>query len=490
MVEPGTIVGGFRIERRLPGGSLGVVYEATQLSLGRSVALRLLQPHEWPGEAPAAQRRLSTSVHHPHIVPTYEAGAWGQGGFVATRFVRGQTLAGVIAAERPSPARLAELLSPVADALDAIHRAGLTHGRVTANNVMVDAADNVFLADLGLETGASAEDDRRALAGLERLASSPRRRLGWPLRVAAAAGVVAALVGLGAIVAAGGEHADAGDDPAPPAPAATAPLGSELAPGPSQAIGCGDDPGPNTPACTLVLDSVGGAPVVVREAGVVRGWALRGAAGAITLQVVGRRDGDPFLRSFSQVESPVDGVPEAFPANIPVERGDQIGVLLAPGATAGVRPATGAAFRLRAGTIPLEPAAGTYERLAGELLLRVDIEPGAEPEIAQLVGERALEAPAGDVLGNLGLHLPGLGARQVEVVEADGAIALDLLRGGTRVARVEVPDLRVAGALVSIDGECGFQRGFCLRWLNEGESVAIVHAYRLDRAGRAFELIG
>ncbi len=486
MVEPGQIICGFRVERRLPGGSLGFVCEATQLSLGRSVALRLMDHEEGLGERPA--ERLSTSVHHPNIVPTYEAGTWEGGSFVATRYVHGRTLAGLVAEDRPSPSRLAELLRPISDALGTIHRAGLTHGRINARNVMVDGAGNAFLADLGLETGGSAEQDRTALADLEAPVRPYRRDRARLLR-AAAVGGLAVLAVVGAVVVVG-EPAGAQNAPAPPIPVATEPLGSELAPGPAEAVGCGEDQSPNTPACTLVHSSAAGSSVTVERAGVVRSWAVRGASGDIALQVVGRRGGDPFLRSFSSVETLADDGPHAFAANVPVEAGDRIGVLLAAGASVGTRPIAGASFRKREGTIPFDPVAGSSERAQGELLLRVDIEPGGEPELAQVTGRRAREVPAGDVLAELGLHLRGERETRAQVVEVEGAIALDLVRGRTRIARVDVSDADANGTLISLDGDCGFQRGLCLRWLNRGESIAVIHAYRLDRSGKQFDLVG
>jgi hypothetical protein len=486
MVEPGQIISGFRIERRLPGGSLGFVCEATQLSLGRSVALRLLDREESGAERPA--ERLSTSVHHPNIVPTYEAGAWEGGSFVATRYVHGRTLAEYAADERPYASQLAELLRPISDALSTIHGAGLTHGRINERNVMVDGAGNAFLADLGLETGASVEQDRRALVDLEALASPRGRGHTRLLRAAAGGGLaVVAVVGAVAVV---GEPAGAQNDPAPPIPVATEPLGSELAPGPAQTLGCGEAHSPNTPACVLVHSSATGSSVAVERAGVVRSWAVRGASGDIALQVVGKRGGDPFLRSFSPVETLANDGPHAFAANVPVEAGDRIGVLLAAGASVGTRPIAGASFRKWEGTIPFEPVERSSKRAEGELLLRVDIEPGGEPDLAQVTGRGARDVPAGDVLAELGLHLQGQRETRAQVVEVEGAIALDLVRGGTRIARIDVADADANGTLISLDGDCGFQRGLCLRWLNRGESIAVVHAYRLDRSGRQFDLVG
>ena len=72
-----------------------MVYEATQLSLNRTVAMKLLATHL--GEDPAFRERfrreglLQAAIDHPHIVTVYEAGETEHGLFLAMRLVRGPT---------------------------------------------------------------------------------------------------------------------------------------------------------------------------------------------------------------------------------------------------------------------------------------------------------------------------------------------------------------------------------------------------------------
>src|SRR4051812_14746343 len=112
-VQPGTSIAGFAVGRRLGAGSAGTVYEATQPSLGRTVALRLLDQGRFDEPEFAArfseqQARLA-ALHHPNIVPTYEAGEWDGGRFVATRYVRGGTFAERLADSSFSRARADEV---------------------------------------------------------------------------------------------------------------------------------------------------------------------------------------------------------------------------------------------------------------------------------------------------------------------------------------------------------------------------------------------
>ncbi len=96
-MRQGEVIGGFRVGRLIGRGSRGAVYEALQLSLERPVALRLLEPGDFDGAEDESrflsQSRIAAALHHPAIVPTSEAGVWEGGRFLASRYIRGRTLA-------------------------------------------------------------------------------------------------------------------------------------------------------------------------------------------------------------------------------------------------------------------------------------------------------------------------------------------------------------------------------------------------------------
>ncbi len=302
----------------------------------------------------------------------------------------------------------------------------------------------------------------------------------------AIAGVAATIV-----ASSGAESDDPGDAPAPPTAIGAEPLGSELAAGPALTLGCTGEPGPNTQACTLSQSSIAGRAVTVREPGVIRGWAVRGASGDLVLQVIGRRDGDAYLRGFSQVESVPDPGPHAFSADVAVHPGDRIGVVLTAGAEIGMRSATSGSTALRwEGTLPYAPVPQTSTRLDGELLLRADIEAGAKPDLEQESGRRAARAPDGETLNSALIELPRGEVAQVDVVRVEGRVAIDVHRGGGRVARATVAGATPNGDLLAFEGRCGFRSGFCLRWLNDGDSAPVIHAYRLAPDGSTLRPIG
>ena len=164
-LQPGTMVGAYRVEALLDRGGMAYVYEATDVRLDRRVALKVLAWHD-PDSSDFRERflresRFAASLDHPNIVPIYEAGEADGLLYIAMRFVRGTNLSRLIRREGPlDPKRTLAILSPVADALDLAHSAGLVHRDVKpANILLADSADgrpHVYLSDFGLTKRAAA----------------------------------------------------------------------------------------------------------------------------------------------------------------------------------------------------------------------------------------------------------------------------------------------------------------------------------------------
>jgi serine/threonine protein kinase len=149
----GTLIGGYRVDGVLGRGSWGVVYRATQLSLNRAIALKLLLP-EACQEADFLERfrreaLLQGGLDHPHIVPIHETGVSDHGPYIAMRMVPGPTLKDLILAGTLDTERTLRILFPVADALDVAHEAGMTHRDVKPQNILIGMRDHAFLVDFG-----------------------------------------------------------------------------------------------------------------------------------------------------------------------------------------------------------------------------------------------------------------------------------------------------------------------------------------------------
>jgi serine/threonine-protein kinase len=157
---PGFRVARYRLDEEVGRGGMAVVYRAYDSRLDRRVALKLLAPQLARDEA-FRQRfiresRTAAAVDHPSIIPIFEAGEASGVLFIAMRFVHGQDVRTLIAAERQLPAaRACQIIGQVASALDAAHARGLVHRDVKPANMLLDAAgsgsaDHVYLSDFGL----------------------------------------------------------------------------------------------------------------------------------------------------------------------------------------------------------------------------------------------------------------------------------------------------------------------------------------------------
>ena len=96
--EVGSQIAGYRIESLVGRGGMGVVYRATQLELGRVVALKLIAPEalEEPGarERFISEARHAAAIEHPNVLPIYAAGEADGRAYMVMRFVEGDDLRG------------------------------------------------------------------------------------------------------------------------------------------------------------------------------------------------------------------------------------------------------------------------------------------------------------------------------------------------------------------------------------------------------------
>jgi DNA-binding beta-propeller fold protein YncE/predicted Ser/Thr protein kinase len=172
VLATGSLLGDYRVEAVLGRGGMGVVYRATQVSLGRSVALKVIATTlaEQPGFKERFEResRLAASLDHPNIIPVYAAGEHDGVVYIAMRHVEGVDLRELIAAEgRLDPGRAARIVAQVAWALEAAHARGLVHRDVKPANVLVTLGgdvEHVYLTDFGV-TKRSASESRLTAAG-------------------------------------------------------------------------------------------------------------------------------------------------------------------------------------------------------------------------------------------------------------------------------------------------------------------------------------
>jgi YVTN family beta-propeller protein len=158
----GRDLGGYRIEAVLGRGGMGVVYRATDVRLGRKVALKVLPPEFGSDETFRVrflrESRAAAAIDHPGVIPIYEAGDVDGQLYIAMRYVDGVDLERMLEADGPlAPERAVALVAQLAAALDAAHERGLVHRDVKPSNALVAKGDHVYLCDFGL-TKEAADD--------------------------------------------------------------------------------------------------------------------------------------------------------------------------------------------------------------------------------------------------------------------------------------------------------------------------------------------
>jgi serine/threonine protein kinase len=151
----GSVLGGFKIEKELGRGGMGVVYKAHELSLNRKVALKVLAPRLSSDEEFIKRFKREAMVvaalDHPNIVKILSYGQEGSVHYFAMEYVRAKDLGQILKEKGAIPLDDAlSITAQVASALDEASRRGVVHRDLKPPNIMVDELGRVRVTDFGI----------------------------------------------------------------------------------------------------------------------------------------------------------------------------------------------------------------------------------------------------------------------------------------------------------------------------------------------------
>lgn len=146
----GEIVGRYRVRRLVGEGGMGRVYLARDMTLGRSVALKLVRARGISAETFIREARITAQLNHPHVVQIYDVGRHGDFPYLALEYLEGESLADRMRQERLSSDDSLRLLLAVAEALTHAHARGIWHCDLKPGNVMLPRDGRLRVVDFGL----------------------------------------------------------------------------------------------------------------------------------------------------------------------------------------------------------------------------------------------------------------------------------------------------------------------------------------------------
>jgi serine/threonine protein kinase len=149
-------VPGYVLREVLGRGGSATVHRATQVSTGRDVAVKVFDDDVTVD--PGTVRAVRGLADHPNVVGLIDVGTTEAGApFVVMELVTAGSVGDRLRAFGPvSPTEAARIGAEVADALEAAHGAGIVHGQISPDNILVARRGRALLADFALGPGAAA----------------------------------------------------------------------------------------------------------------------------------------------------------------------------------------------------------------------------------------------------------------------------------------------------------------------------------------------
>jgi serine/threonine-protein kinase len=151
----GTKLGNYKIESLLGRGGMGVVYKARQISLNRSVALKILSP-DLSSDSSFVKRfkreaQAIAQLDHPNIVQIFDTAKAKSLHFFSMQYIEGNNFAEVLKEKgRLDATEAVRIIAQAAQGIEHAHRNGIIHRDIKPSNIILDESGNAKVMDFGL----------------------------------------------------------------------------------------------------------------------------------------------------------------------------------------------------------------------------------------------------------------------------------------------------------------------------------------------------
>ena len=188
-VDPlvGQLVDGkYRIQEKIGGGGMGIVYKATHELMGRTVAMKLLHRHLMTGEGEQqfldrfrTEARAASLIEHPNAVTIHDFGMHEIGPYLIMQYVEGPSLRSIVRADGALEiSRILLLMIQVCSAVHEAHRLGIVHRDLKPDNIVVTRRSNgeerAIVLDFGIAKMIGSDGDNMAITKTGNILGTPQ----------------------------------------------------------------------------------------------------------------------------------------------------------------------------------------------------------------------------------------------------------------------------------------------------------------------------
>jgi serine/threonine protein kinase/dipeptidyl aminopeptidase/acylaminoacyl peptidase len=161
------IIGRYEVKRKIGVGGMGEVYLAFDPELNREVAVKVLLP-EFCSNTERVNRfkleaKAASALNHPNIITIYEVGSHQGTLYIATEYIKGETLRSLINRHAVTFDSALEFAQQIAGALNSAHKEGIVHRDIKPENIMVREDGILKVLDFGLAKPTQVESEAKTL---------------------------------------------------------------------------------------------------------------------------------------------------------------------------------------------------------------------------------------------------------------------------------------------------------------------------------------